>query len=148
MCRFLHPLTYGDYPQSMKSLVGDRLPKFTKSESQMLKQYSFDYLGINYYTALYAATDLFFNSSNLSITTDDRAIKSGMFENIVVEVVQFIPHLLILLSLRNYYIFLFCHSGEKRGAHWSTGNYTLNFPWIRRAIEFINLCKNEKNMGK
>ncbi|KAG5538995.1 hypothetical protein RHGRI_019521 [Rhododendron griersonianum] len=73
---FLHPLTYGDYPQIMKSLVGDRLSKFTESESQMLKM-SYDYLGINYYTSLYAATSsLSSNNLNLSITTDNRVVSS------------------------------------------------------------------------
>ncbi|KAI8545747.1 hypothetical protein RHMOL_Rhmol07G0062100 [Rhododendron molle] len=73
---FLHPLTYGDYPQIMKSLVGDRLPKFTESESQMLKM-SYDYLGINYYTSLDAATSaLSFDSLHLSITTDNRVASS------------------------------------------------------------------------
>lgn len=70
----------------MKSLVGDRLPKFTESESQMLKM-SYDYLGINYYTSLYAATSaLSSNSLNLSITTDNRVVSSGRFENIALEV--------------------------------------------------------------
>ncbi|VFQ85608.1 unnamed protein product [Cuscuta campestris] len=32
----LHPLTYGDYPKSMRSLVGERLPKFTPDQSEML----------------------------------------------------------------------------------------------------------------
>ncbi|KAF3433996.1 hypothetical protein FNV43_RR25099 [Rhamnella rubrinervis] len=50
---FLHPITYGDYPETMKSIVGNRLPKFTKSESDSLIG-SFDFLGMNYYTANYA----------------------------------------------------------------------------------------------
>ncbi|KAL5766730.1 hypothetical protein ACOSP7_017347 [Xanthoceras sorbifolium] len=51
---FMDPVTNGDYPHIMKTLVGDRLPKFTKEESNMLKG-SFDFIGINYYTAKYAA---------------------------------------------------------------------------------------------
>ncbi|KAF7824494.1 vicianin hydrolase-like [Senna tora] len=47
-----HPITYGDYPESMKSLVGDRLPKFTKSESKLVKG-TYDFLGLNYYTTFY-----------------------------------------------------------------------------------------------
>lgn len=49
----MEPLTYGDYPHSMRSLVGNRLPKFTKEESKMIKG-SFDFLGLNYYTAFYS----------------------------------------------------------------------------------------------
>ncbi|KAM7502666.1 hypothetical protein LguiB_001570 [Lonicera macranthoides] len=49
---FMDPITKGDYPQSMQKLVGQRLPKFTKEESLLLKG-SFDFLGLNYYTANY-----------------------------------------------------------------------------------------------
>ncbi|XP_028799692.1 vicianin hydrolase-like [Neltuma alba] len=64
-----HPITYGDYPQSMRSIVGDRLPKFTKSESEMLKG-SCDFLGINYYTANYAENSLSTSTVNKSYTSD------------------------------------------------------------------------------
>ncbi|KAF3450133.1 hypothetical protein FNV43_RR06213 [Rhamnella rubrinervis] len=50
---FLHPLTYGDYPKIMRSILGNRLPKFNTFESNSLIG-SFDYLGLNYYTANYA----------------------------------------------------------------------------------------------
>ncbi|XP_057454108.1 vicianin hydrolase-like isoform X2 [Lotus japonicus] len=50
---FAHPITYGDYPKSMRSLVGYRLPKFTKQQSQSLKGSS-DFLGVNYYTTYFA----------------------------------------------------------------------------------------------
>ncbi|OMO49710.1 Glycoside hydrolase, family 1 [Corchorus olitorius] len=53
---FMDPITSGEYPKSMQSLVGDRLPKFSKEQSEMLKG-SFDFLGLNYYTANFAATD-------------------------------------------------------------------------------------------
>ena len=49
----MDPLTYGDYPQSMRSIVGNRLPKFSKSDSESLIG-SFDYLGLNYYNSDYA----------------------------------------------------------------------------------------------
>ncbi|KAM7502665.1 hypothetical protein LguiB_001569 [Lonicera macranthoides] len=47
---FMDPLTFGDYPPSMKQMVGDRLPRFTKEESELLKG-STEFLGLNYYTA-------------------------------------------------------------------------------------------------
>ncbi|CAN1345503.1 Beta-glucosidase 12 [Linum perenne] len=50
---FMDPLTTGDYPKTMKDIVGNRLPKFTKEESKLLKG-SLDFLGINYYTSRYA----------------------------------------------------------------------------------------------
>jgi len=53
VCRYAHPVTYGDYPESMKSSVGARLPTFTKVQSEGLKK-SIDFLGVNYYTTYYA----------------------------------------------------------------------------------------------
>ncbi|XP_047326883.1 beta-glucosidase 12-like [Impatiens glandulifera] len=50
---FVDPLTSGVYPRTMRFLVGQRLPNFTKEQSDMLKG-SFDFLGLNYYTANYA----------------------------------------------------------------------------------------------
>ncbi|XP_057978344.1 beta-glucosidase 44-like [Malania oleifera] len=49
---FIHPLVYGEYPKTMQEIVGDRLPKFTKEEVEMVKGSS-DYFGINQYTAYY-----------------------------------------------------------------------------------------------
>lgn len=72
--RFLDPLVYGDYPHSMRSIVGRRLPKFTKEQSMMVKG-SYDYIGINYYTAYYASYTP--NSNNpKSYTTDSLATLS------------------------------------------------------------------------
>ncbi|CAA2977163.1 beta-glucosidase 12-like, partial [Olea europaea subsp. europaea] len=42
-----------DYPKSMRTLVGDRLPNFTDEEANLVKG-SYDFLGINYYTSFYA----------------------------------------------------------------------------------------------
>ncbi|PON63682.1 Glycoside hydrolase [Trema orientale] len=50
---FMEPLVYGDYPESMKSLVKERLPTFTDEEKELVKG-SFDFIGINYYTSRYA----------------------------------------------------------------------------------------------
>jgi len=38
----------------MRSLVKDRLPKFTKEQSKQVNR-SFDIIGLNYYTANFAA---------------------------------------------------------------------------------------------
>ncbi|XP_027355483.1 cyanogenic beta-glucosidase-like isoform X2 [Abrus precatorius] len=51
---YMDPLTKGEYPKSMQSLVGNRLPKFSKEEAKQLKG-SFDFLGLNYYSSSYAA---------------------------------------------------------------------------------------------
>uniref|UniRef100_A0A6N2KKK3 Beta-glucosidase n=1 Tax=Salix viminalis TaxID=40686 RepID=A0A6N2KKK3_SALVM len=69
---FMDPLTRGHYPHTMRSLVGDRLPKFSQEQSQMIKG-SFDFIGLNYYTSNYAAYMPPSNSSNPSYLTDSRA---------------------------------------------------------------------------
>ncbi|KAF5954607.1 hypothetical protein HYC85_007463 [Camellia sinensis] len=51
---FMDPLTTGDYPQIMRSLVRSCLPTFSKEQSNLLIE-SFDFLGLNYYSAVYAA---------------------------------------------------------------------------------------------
>ncbi|KAM7472465.1 hypothetical protein LguiA_010648 [Lonicera macranthoides] len=75
---FLHPITYGDYPPSMRTNVGHRLPKFTEEESKMLKG-SLDFLGMNYYTSNYASPALSVNRFNLSYTTDHHADLTSKF---------------------------------------------------------------------
>ncbi|KAL5545021.1 hypothetical protein UlMin_008805 [Ulmus minor] len=57
---FMEPLVYGDYPESMKNLVKERLPSFSKKEKELIKG-SFDFIGINYYTSRYA------RASNISM---------------------------------------------------------------------------------
>ncbi|KAG6523196.1 beta-glucosidase 26-like [Zingiber officinale] len=49
---FLHPLTYGHYPESMQVIVKERLPKFTEEQAKMVKG-SYDYVGVNQYTSYY-----------------------------------------------------------------------------------------------
>ncbi|KAG7957461.1 hypothetical protein I3843_11G175900 [Carya illinoinensis] len=53
---FLDPLVFGEYPISMKKLVGGRLPNISCAISKSLAG-SFDFVGINHYTTLYARND-------------------------------------------------------------------------------------------
>ncbi|XP_050371156.1 putative beta-glucosidase 41 isoform X2 [Argentina anserina] len=53
---FLDPLFFGDYPLSMKKLVGNRLPEIAQEVSKLLVG-SVDFIGINHYTTLYARND-------------------------------------------------------------------------------------------
>nr|VDD16560.1 unnamed protein product [Brassica oleracea] len=46
----LGPLTYGDYPEGMKRILGTRLPVFTKEESEQVKGSS-DFVGVIHYLA-------------------------------------------------------------------------------------------------
>ncbi|KAF2555893.1 hypothetical protein F2Q68_00015985 [Brassica cretica] len=50
---FLDPLVYGDYPKTMKEIIGDRLPRFTPQESELVEG-SLDFLGLDYYFTKYA----------------------------------------------------------------------------------------------
>ncbi|KAA8528127.1 hypothetical protein F0562_035622 [Nyssa sinensis] len=76
---FMDPLTMGDYPRSMRSFVGNRLSKFSKEQSNMLKG-SFDFLGLNYYTANYASYAPNSNSVNVSYLTDSQTSLTGVDE--------------------------------------------------------------------
>ncbi|MCL7044798.1 hypothetical protein MKW94_030751 [Papaver nudicaule] len=49
---YLDPIMFGDYPASVKRIVGDRLPVFTKQESVDVKG-SFDFIGVNHYVTAY-----------------------------------------------------------------------------------------------
>ncbi|KAL6966359.1 beta-glucosidase [Sarracenia purpurea var. burkii] len=69
---FMDPLTSGQYPDSMKRLVGHRLPRFTPEESKMLIG-SFDFLGLNYYTTYYVKNDPIVNGGKPSYVTDPHA---------------------------------------------------------------------------
>ncbi|XP_027106820.1 beta-glucosidase 24-like [Coffea arabica] len=66
---FLDPLTFGDYPKSMRSFVGERLPKFTEEQKLLIKG-SLDFLGLNYYTSMFAYDAPHDNSVHTSYSTD------------------------------------------------------------------------------
>lgn len=51
---FADPIYFGEYPESMRSRLGERLPEFTPEEKKLLKGSS-DFFGLNHYTAKVAA---------------------------------------------------------------------------------------------
>ena len=51
---FADPIYLGDYPESMRTRLGERLPAFTDEERDLLLGSS-DFFGLNHYTTLYAA---------------------------------------------------------------------------------------------
>ncbi|CAJ2653260.1 unnamed protein product [Trifolium pratense] len=69
---FLAPLTTGDYPQHMRSLVGRRLPKFSEDQARLING-SFDFIGLNYYTSRYAADTPHLNNTRPCYLTDSLA---------------------------------------------------------------------------
>lgn len=69
LSRHLSPLVFGDYPETIKISAGNRLPSFTKEQSMMVKN-SFDFIGVNYYTARFVAHDLNVDISRPRFMTD------------------------------------------------------------------------------
>ncbi|KAE9593294.1 putative beta-glucosidase [Lupinus albus] len=75
----MEPLTKGKYPKSMRSLLGSQLQNFTKEQSNLVIG-SFDFIGLNYYTANYASntsypsndssTPSFIKDSQVNFTTE------------------------------------------------------------------------------
>jgi beta-glucosidase len=49
---FADPMVFGDYPDSMKQYVGDRLPAFTLAQQMRIKG-SIDFFAFNHYTTKY-----------------------------------------------------------------------------------------------
>lgn len=78
MHRFMNPLTYGDYPISMRKSLGNRLPKFTEEQSELLKG-SHDFIGINYYSTFYVRNNPASNSLLKSYNTDSKANLTGTY---------------------------------------------------------------------
>lgn len=72
----MDPLTKGDYPLSMRTLVGTRLPRFTKEQSKAIYG-SFDFIGLNYYTARYVQNIKLSNNGNKSYNTDSHTNQAG-----------------------------------------------------------------------
>ncbi|KAG7355143.1 BGL: beta-galactosidase [Nitzschia inconspicua] len=81
---FTDPLVYGDYPDEMRARLGDRLPKFTPTDSQELVD-SLDFMGLNHYSTLYASTssspshyDGYWNDMDVEFSSDDAWRKNYM----------------------------------------------------------------------
>ncbi|CAH9058754.1 unnamed protein product [Cuscuta europaea] len=70
---FMDPINFGHYPESMRRLVGARLPEFTWEQKLMVKN-SYDFIGINSYTSSYASSNFTpdSNPTHIRATTDTR----------------------------------------------------------------------------
>jgi len=81
---FLDPLTSGEYPDSMRSLVGARLPRFSSEEAKDLKG-SFDFLGYNYYSTDFTVNNPTpQNSLNTDYVLDARANISDQVKGVYI----------------------------------------------------------------
>uniref|UniRef100_A0ACD5UZL4 Uncharacterized protein n=1 Tax=Avena sativa TaxID=4498 RepID=A0ACD5UZL4_AVESA len=70
---FADPFFFGDYPVTMRSRVGKRLPRFTTKEADLVKG-SLDFLGINHYTTFYTKED---HSTVIKYLLNDTLADSG-----------------------------------------------------------------------
>ncbi|TXG73714.1 hypothetical protein EZV62_002293 [Acer yangbiense] len=67
---FLKPSVFGHYPKIMRMIAKDRLPKFSAKEKKLVKG-SFDFMGLNFYTAIYAKSiPVDFHALPVSSTAD------------------------------------------------------------------------------
>lgn len=82
---FLDPIVFGDYPPEMRERVGSRLPTISSELSAKLRG-SFDYIGINHYTTLYATstptlspdnTESLYPDSMVYLTAERRGVPIG-----------------------------------------------------------------------
>lgn len=92
---------FGDYPSSMRSRVGNRLPKFSQVEAALVKG-SLDFVGINHYTTFYARN----NSTNLIGTLlHDSVADSG---TVTLRKFHSRHYQIIISSSKLFIILLFC----------------------------------------
>ena len=60
---FADPIYFGDYPESMRAGLGERLPRFSDRDRELLIG-STDFFGLNHYTTMLAAADGSLNGSS------------------------------------------------------------------------------------
>ncbi|CAH8305340.1 unnamed protein product [Eruca vesicaria subsp. sativa] len=76
----LHPLVFGDYPETMKTNVGSRLPAFTEDESEQVKG-AIDFVGVINYMALYVKDNSSSVKQNLHDFNIDMAVELTLVGN-------------------------------------------------------------------
>ena len=72
--RFMDPLFFGKYPDTMRKMLGPRLPDFTDEQSEILRE-SLDFVGLNIVTATYVTN-----------STSQQDIYDGYFEDMRISV--------------------------------------------------------------
>ena len=112
MYRFAHPITFGDYPQSLKAVVKERLPRFTEAQSKLLKG-SIDFLSINYYTSNYAENAPSANGVNVTYVTDRATTLTS--KQIIIIIIIIIISFSFSLPFQDYNTFFFAPQLKKMG---------------------------------
>ncbi|XP_021645207.2 beta-glucosidase 12 [Hevea brasiliensis] len=77
---FMQPITNGSYPWRVQKLVGDRLPNITANESQLLNG-SYDFVGLQYYSAYYAKANASLDPYYVRYKTDSHVNVTAFDEN-------------------------------------------------------------------
>jgi beta-glucosidase len=75
---------FGDYPETMKTNVGSRLPAFTEEESEQVKG-AFDFVGVINYMALYVKDNSSSLKPNLQDFNTDIAVEMTLVGNTSIE---------------------------------------------------------------
>lgn len=122
----MEPLNSGSYPFEMVNVTGERLPKFSREESLMVNG-SFDFIGLNYYTANYAANapcrsgnQTFFTDACVILTSKSvRHNRLSVFFDFILIFLMFLTTFVYLISL------ICCFSNERWCSDWSQGKCTL-----------------------
>ncbi|KFK42638.1 hypothetical protein AALP_AA1G021300 [Arabis alpina] len=76
----LHPLVFGDYPKTMRTRVGSRLPTFTADEAKQVKG-AFDFFGVINYMAVYVKDNSSSQTQDLHDYNTDMALTMTLFGN-------------------------------------------------------------------
>lgn len=96
IARFMEPLHSGKYPDVMVNKVGKRLPKFPRRQYLMVKG-SYDFIGLNYYTAYYAA-NIPCQQNNPTLLTDSCTTYTRKLLYILTLLISYFHCVLILFS--------------------------------------------------
>ncbi|TVU10020.1 hypothetical protein EJB05_43523 [Eragrostis curvula] len=87
---YLDPIVHGEYPGTMRGFLGVRLPRFTAEQVALIKG-SYDFIGMNYYTAYYAVSVPPPNGLEQSYNGDIRANTSGYRNGVPIGEPEFVP---------------------------------------------------------
>jgi beta-glucosidase len=87
---FLDPIVHGEYPGTMLGYLGDRLPRFTAAQAKLIKG-SYDFIGVNYYTAYFTSAKPAPNGLEQSYDGDIRANTSGFRDGVPIGKPEFVP---------------------------------------------------------